>query len=79
MHVGCIFRRISAFDFLFKGALSTDKMSATLEAIKYSRGSLELLDQRKLPTQTIYLPVPDTKAAWCALAVIVSCYYLKSR
>eukprot|EP00976_Prorocentrum_cordatum_P092029 1188761-Prorocentrum_minimum.AAC.4 len=38
---------------------------ATLEAIKYSRGSLELLDQRKLPTQTVYLPVPDTKAAWC--------------
>ena len=30
---------------------------ASLQPIKYSRGSLELLDQRLLPMQTVYLPV----------------------
>lgn len=37
---------------------------ATLEAIKYAPGSLELLDQRLLPTQTVFLPVPTTAVAY---------------
>jgi hypothetical protein len=35
-----------------------------LEAIKYSDGKLQLLDQRLLPLETVYLDVPDPKAAW---------------
>lgn len=31
--------------------------SSKLQAIQYSRGSLELLDQRALPTVTTYVPV----------------------
>jgi methylthioribose-1-phosphate isomerase len=37
---------------------------ATLQAIKYQRGSLSLLDQRLLPFETVYLPVPDPQTAW---------------
>lgn len=37
-------------------------MSA-LEAIKYKDGKLQLLDQRLLPLETVYLDVPDPKAA----------------
>jgi hypothetical protein len=37
---------------------------ATLQAIKYQRGSLDLLDQRLLPFETVYLPVPDPQTAW---------------
>lgn len=37
---------------------------ATLQAIKYQRGSLSLLDQRLLPFESVYLPVPDPQAAW---------------
>ena len=37
---------------------------ATLEAIKYAPGSLELLDQRLLPTKTVFLPVPTTAVAY---------------
>ncbi|KAJ3365521.1 S-methyl-5-thioribose-1-phosphate isomerase [Kappamyces sp. JEL0680] len=34
---------------------------ATLEAIKYKRGSLEILDQLLLPYKTVYEPVADTR------------------
>jgi methylthioribose-1-phosphate isomerase len=34
-----------------------------LEAIRYSRGRLELLDQRLLPQQAVYLPSPSPEAA----------------
>jgi len=43
-------------------------MSA-LEAIKYSDGKLQLLDQRLLPLETVYLDVPDPKAAWQQIKV----------
>jgi methylthioribose-1-phosphate isomerase len=36
----------------------------SLEAIKYQRGSLQLLDQRLLPFQTEYLDVPNAQTAW---------------
>ncbi|WIA19547.1 hypothetical protein OEZ85_004156 [Tetradesmus obliquus] len=35
-----------------------------LQAIKYADGQLQLLDQRLLPYETVYLDVPDPKAAW---------------
>lgn len=40
-----------------------------LEAIKYSDGKLQLLDQRLLPLETVYLDVPDPQAAWQQIKV----------
>ncbi|KAF0313365.1 Methylthioribose-1-phosphate isomerase [Amphibalanus amphitrite] len=39
----------------------------TLEAIRYSRGRLEVLDQLLLPHQTVYIPVPDADAGWTVI------------
>ena len=39
----------------------------TLEAIRYSRGKLQLLDQLKLPTETVFMDVPDCDACWTAI------------
>eukprot|EP00850_Spirogloea_muscicola_P000046 SM000001S04448 [mRNA] locus=s1:211856:217072:- [translate_table: standard] len=39
----------------------------TLQAIRYSRGSLELLDQRKLPHASEYLSVETAQEAWTAI------------
>ena len=39
----------------------------TLEAIRYARGSLQLLDQLKLPTSTVFIDVPDCDACWSAI------------
>lgn len=36
----------------------------SLVAIKYQRGKLELLDQRLLPFEMVYLPVPTPQVAW---------------
>jgi len=36
----------------------------SLIAIKYGPEGLQLLDQRLLPFETVYLPVPDPQAAW---------------
>lgn len=36
----------------------------SLLAIKYERGSLQLLDQRLLPFEVVFLSVPDAQAAW---------------
>ncbi|KAK6529836.1 S-methyl-5-thioribose-1-phosphate isomerase [Arthrobotrys megalospora] len=41
--------------------------SSTLLAIKYTRGSLEILDQLLLPHQSIYIPVNDVPTAWQAI------------
>lgn len=35
-----------------------------LQAIKYARGSLQLLDQRKIPHEFVYLPVATPHDAW---------------
>lgn len=43
----------------------------TLEAIKYKRGCLELLDQRLLPMQSTYMRINDTKDAWKAIKDMV--------
>lgn len=42
----------------------------SLQAIKYSDGKLQLLDQRLLPYETVYLDVPDPKAAWQQIKVL---------
>lgn len=39
----------------------------TLEAIKYQRGRLDILDQLLLPSQTEYITVHDTQDAWNAI------------
>ena len=36
----------------------------TLEAIRYARGSLQLLDQLKLPGETVFMDVADCDACW---------------
>nr|GMD50615.1 methylthioribose-1-phosphate isomerase [Ipomoea batatas] len=50
------------------GADSEDK---TQQAICYKRGSLQLLDQRKLPLQTIYLDIKNAKDGWDAIKEMV--------
>lgn len=43
----------------------------TLQSIRYNRGSLQLLDQRKLPLETIYLGINDAKDGWDAVRDMV--------
>ncbi|KAF3204796.1 S-methyl-5-thioribose-1-phosphate isomerase [Orbilia oligospora] len=38
-----------------------------LQAIKYTRGTLSILDQLLLPHQSIYISVPDVTTAWNAI------------
>lgn len=38
-----------------------------LQAIRYKRGALDLLDQRRLPLETEYLSIKDTVGAWTAI------------
>ncbi|KAF3174156.1 S-methyl-5-thioribose-1-phosphate isomerase [Orbilia oligospora] len=38
-----------------------------LQAIKYTRGTLSILDQLLLPHQSIYISVPDVTTAWDAI------------
>ncbi|CAN0923322.1 Methylthioribose-1-phosphate isomerase [Linum grandiflorum] len=44
---------------------------STLQAICYTRGSLQLLDQRKLPLETIYLEIKDSSDGWLAIRDMV--------
>lgn len=39
----------------------------SLEAIKYKRGRLEILDQLLLPTSHEFVKIDDTTAAWNAI------------
>ncbi|GLT98801.1 hypothetical protein SLE2022_162810 [Rubroshorea leprosula] len=43
----------------------------TLQSICYNRGSLKLLDQRKLPLETIYLDIQDATDGWNAIRDMV--------
>ena len=36
----------------------------TLKAIRYQRGSLSILDQLKLPDESIYIPINSVDDAW---------------
>ncbi|KAJ3703916.1 hypothetical protein LUZ61_007621 [Rhynchospora tenuis] len=42
-----------------------------LQAICYERGSLRLLDQRKLPLESVYLDIKDSKDGWDAIREMV--------
>ncbi|CAI9100750.1 OLC1v1037914C1 [Oldenlandia corymbosa var. corymbosa] len=42
-----------------------------LEAIRYNRGSLQLLDQTKLPHQMVYVDIADASAGWRAIKDMV--------
>ena len=42
-----------------------------LQAIRYERGTLELLDQRLLPLESIYLPVRTPQEAFDAIRSMV--------
>ncbi|CAH1425307.1 unnamed protein product [Lactuca virosa] len=44
---------------------------SSLQAIRYHRGSLQLLDQRKLPLDTIYLEIRDAAEGWEAIREMV--------
>lgn len=39
----------------------------TLEAIRYQRGRLDILDQLLLPLKTVYININDTSDAWNAI------------
>ncbi|KAL0345011.1 UNVERIFIED_CONTAM: Methylthioribose-1-phosphate isomerase [Sesamum radiatum] len=47
------------------------ELDKSLQSIRYSRGSLQLLDQRKLPLETVYLDIKDTKDGWVAIKEMV--------
>ncbi|GFR48766.1 hypothetical protein Agub_g10587 [Astrephomene gubernaculifera] len=51
--------------------MESNAIANPLQAIKYTRGNLQLLDQRLLPFQTVYLEVPDVKAAWTQIRDMV--------
>lgn len=42
-------------------------MPDSLKSMRYSRGSLEVLDQLKVPQVKEYIPVPDSAAAWAVV------------
>ncbi|XP_062148152.1 methylthioribose-1-phosphate isomerase [Alnus glutinosa] len=44
---------------------------SSLQSICYKRGSLQLLDQRKLPLETIYLDIQDAADGWSAIRDMV--------
>ncbi|XP_047158789.1 methylthioribose-1-phosphate isomerase [Vigna umbellata] len=46
-------------------------VAATLQSIRYNRGSLHLLDQRKLPLETTYLEIRDSTDGWNAIQDMV--------
>lgn len=48
----------------------TVKPSKTLEAIRYSRGSLEILDQLLLPHQTAFIPIRSVDDAYKAIKLM---------
>jgi hypothetical protein len=56
-----IIKFIVSFLFL---AMQQDE---TLKAIRYQRGSLSILDQLKLPDETIYIPIHTVDDAWKAI------------
>uniref|UniRef100_A0A2P2MA71 Methylthioribose-1-phosphate isomerase n=1 Tax=Rhizophora mucronata TaxID=61149 RepID=A0A2P2MA71_RHIMU len=39
-------------------------VDGALQSICYKRGSLQLLDQRKLPLETVYLDIHDSTDGW---------------
>ncbi|XP_078432449.1 nagB/RpiA/CoA transferase-like superfamily protein [Wolffia australiana] len=48
-----------------------NQAAISLQAICYSRGSLSLLDQRKLPQETVYLEIHTAADGWSAIREMV--------
>uniref|UniRef100_A0A2P2MA57 Methylthioribose-1-phosphate isomerase n=1 Tax=Rhizophora mucronata TaxID=61149 RepID=A0A2P2MA57_RHIMU len=46
-------------------------VDGALQSICYKRGSLQLLDQRKLPLETVYLDIHDSTDGWSAIRDMV--------
>lgn len=44
---------------------------SSLQSIRYERGSLRLLDQRRLPLETVYLDIRNTTDGWNAIREMV--------
>jgi hypothetical protein len=55
-----------AFENLFSCFLVMEN-DQTLRAIHYQRGSLSILDQLKLPDQSIYISIQTVDDAWKAI------------
>ncbi|OAY63768.1 Methylthioribose-1-phosphate isomerase [Ananas comosus] len=51
--------------------VETNGVSDSLQSICYERGSLRLLDQRKLPLETLYLDVSNATDGWNAIRDMV--------
>ncbi len=47
-----------------------------LQAIKYTRGALEILDQLKLPLESVYVHVRDTEEGWSVIRNMQVCLYV---
>ncbi|KAI9192017.1 hypothetical protein LWI28_016990 [Acer negundo] len=52
-------------------ATGASEANSSLQAICYKRGSLKLLDQRKLPLETTYLDILNAKDGWLAIRDMV--------
>ncbi|WOL14263.1 methylthioribose-1-phosphate isomerase [Canna indica] len=52
-------------------AASVDASPVSLQSICYERGSLRLLDQRRLPLETVYLDIKDSTDGWTAIRDMV--------
>ncbi|KAF3948962.1 hypothetical protein CMV_025101 [Castanea mollissima] len=48
-----------------------ERNTNSLQSIRYNPGSLQLLDQRKLPLEAIYLNIKDAKDGWSAIRDMV--------
>ncbi|XP_047321721.1 methylthioribose-1-phosphate isomerase-like [Impatiens glandulifera] len=51
--------------------MATPANDSSLQAIRYRPGSLQLLDQRKLPLQTIYIDIRNSSDGWTAIRDMV--------
>uniref|UniRef100_A0A0D6R072 Methylthioribose-1-phosphate isomerase n=1 Tax=Araucaria cunninghamii TaxID=56994 RepID=A0A0D6R072_ARACU len=52
-------------------SVKEDRQDNTLQSIRYSRGLLQLLDQRKLPHESVYIDIQDSTAGWHAIQDMV--------
>ncbi|GMP36972.1 hypothetical protein CsSME_00008892 [Camellia sinensis var. sinensis] len=55
----------------FADGPQNDSSSSSLLSIRYEPGSLQLLDQRKLPLETTYMDIRDSTDGWCAIRDMV--------
>lgn len=58
-------------DASVSSAVPRCKLAMVLQAIRYERGSLKLLDQRKLPLEETWISVDSVQTAWSAIKDMV--------